>query len=1156
MSGKHHRYKKMLVANRGEIAIRVLRAASELKLRTVAVYTYEDRYSLHRYKADEAYRIGEEDDPLKPYLDVDAIIAVAKEHDVDAIHPGYGFLSENVDFVRRCNQEGIIFIGPPAEAMEKLGDKVRAKTIAREVNVPVIEDSQVDITRHDVLRREAERIGFPLVVKAASGGGGRGMRIVHEVEDLAEAFEEAKGEAKTAFGDETVFLEKFIENPKHIEVQLLGDHYGNLVHLYERDCSVQRRFQKVVEIAPSITLSDQTRSALYNYSLAIGRHVGYHNAGTVEFLIDQNESIYFIEVNPRVQVEHTITEEVTGIDIVRSQILISMGYELSHPTIFIKEQSDVQIRGHAIQCRITTEDPQNGFKPDYGTLIAYRSASGFGIRLDAGSAYPGSSISPFFDSLLVKVTAWGRTHKGAGERLFRVLSEFRIRGVKTNVGFLMNLLEEEEFLAGKATVDYIEKNQNLLIAPQQRDRGTKLLRYLAEVIVNGNADVKKVDQTRRFREAKVPKVPTGSVFPFGSKNRLSDLGRNDFVDWIRKQKPVLYTDTTFRDAHQSLLATRMRTLDLAQVARNYAIRHGHNLFSMEVWGGATFDVALRFLKEDPWQRLQLLRKLIPNVLLQMLLRGSNGVGYKAYPDNLIASFIVKSWENGIDVFRVFDSLNWDENLKMSMKIIQQETEALAEACICYTGDVSDPSRTKYDLQYYLDLARRLEDTGAHLLAIKDMAGLLKPHAATELIHALKEHIDLPIHLHTHDTASIQSATYLKAVEAGVDIIDVAISAMSGLTSQPSFNSVVAMLQGTDRGADIDIRSLNEFADYWETVREYYYPFETELRSGTASVYEHEIPGGQYSNLRPQARGLGLEHRFKEIKDNYQIANDLFGDLVKVTPSSKVVGDMAMFMTSNDLSAADVLERADQLSFPESVKALFRGDLGQPKGGFPAELQKAVLGKEKAYSSRPNEHLPAIDIEVEFHRFKAEFGPNVNFEDFLSHQLYPQVFEEYHEHFENYGVVRTLPTKAFFFGMQENEEILIELAEGKNLLVQYVNTSRPDQSGEVMVYFKLNGQSRVIPVLDRSVKSTRPARKKATKVTEVGSPLQGSLSNLLVQEGDVVEKNAPLFVIEAMKMESTVSAPMEGTIKAIHLPIRSLLDQDDLVLEIEPRQGRV
>ncbi len=1149
---KHNRYKKLLVANRGEIAIRVLRAASELKLRTVAIYTYEDRYSLHRYKADESYQIGPENEPLKPYLDTEEIIRIAKKYDIDAIHPGYGFLSENVDFVRRCEEEGIIFVGPPSHVMQKLGDKVRAKEIAKKAQVPIIEDENLTSPSPQELQDAARKIGLPVVVKAAAGGGGRGMRIVHEAAQIVDAYEEAKGEAKTAFGDDTVFIEKYIENPKHIEVQVLGDKHGQIVHLFERDCSVQRRFQKVVEVAPSITLKQETRDALYQYALQIAREVGYVNAGTVEFLVDPKENIYFIEVNPRIQVEHTITEEVTGVDLVRSQILISMGYELSHPTIFIRSQEDVQLKGHAVQCRITTEDPANNFKPDYGTLIAYRSASGFGIRLDAGSAYPGSSISPFFDSMLVKVTAWGRTHKGACERLYRALSEFRIRGVKSNIGFLMNLLEDETFKRGEATVNYIAEHPHLLIPERRRDRGTKMLKYLADVIVNGNKDVQQKIVSKKFR---LPHVPEASVseFPYGSKNRLTELGPEKMAAWLKNETKIHFTDTTFRDAHQSLLATRMRTKDLVRVAESYAKTHGADLFSMEVWGGATFDVAMRFLHEDPWRRLKLIREAVPNVLLQMLLRGSNGVGYKAYPDNLVASFIEEAWKTGIDVFRIFDSLNWDENLRNSIKVVRERTEGIAEVCICYTGDVSDPSKKKYDLQYYVDLAKKLEDEGAHILAIKDMAGLLKPQAASILIKALKESIDIPIHLHTHDTSSIQAATYMKAVEAGVDVIDLAISSMSGLTSQPSFNSVVAMLQGHDRENPIDLESLNSFADYWETVREYYYPFETELRAGTASVYDHEIPGGQYSNLRPQARGLGLESRFEEIKSNYKKANELFGNIVKVTPSSKVVGDMAMFMTSNNLTIEDILERGGQLSFPDSVKSLFRGELGQPYGGFPERLQKLVLKGEAPFEKRPNAYLEPIDLEKSFEEFKKEYGRFVNYRDFLSSQLYPEVFKAFFDHYESYGIVEAIPTPAFFFGLAENEEIVVELDTGKNLLIQFLNVSSPDPTGQVMVYFKLNGQSRVIPVQDRSVKTEKVARKKAKKSTEIGSPLQGSLSSLLVKVGDKVEQDDPLFIIEAMKMESTITAPMAGEIQSIELESKTLVDQDDLVLVIDPEK---
>ncbi len=805
---KTKRFKKILVANRGEIAIRVLRAASELGLRTVAMYTYEDRYSLHRYKADESYQIGPNDAPLKPYLDIEEIIAVAKRNAVEAIHPGYGFLSENVGFARRCQEEDIIFVGPSPDAMEKLGDKVKAKTLARKLRIPLIEDSKADLTSLKIALSEAKVIGYPIMVKAASGGGGRGMRVVRNETQLKKAFPEARNEAKTAFGDDTVFLEKYIENPKHIEVQILGDHYGNIVHLFERDCSVQRRFQKVVEIAPSVGLHKKTREKLYNYALKIARNVGYYNAGTVEFLVDAQQNIYFIEVNPRIQVEHTITEEITGIDIVRSQILIAMSYPLSHPTIFIKDQEDIKRNGFAIQCRITTEDPSMDFKPDYGTLIAFRNAGGFGIRQDSGSAYAGSKISPFFDSMLVKLTAKGRTLKGASDRLHRALTEFRIRGVKTNIGFLLNLLNNETFQEGKVTVNFIADNPQLLESRRSLNRGTKVLDFLGETIVNGNKDVKLVDKNKIFRTPIVPEFDQFQTHPKGTKDLLNELGPDQFVEWLKKEKAIHYTDTTFRDAHQSLLATRVRTNDLIKVAESFAHNHPE-VFSMEVWGGATFDVALRFLKECPWKRLELLRERIPNILLQMLLRGSNAVGYAAYPDNLIEKFIEKSWESGIDIFRIFDSLNWVEAMKVSINTVKERTSALAEACICYSGDITDPKRTKYTLQYYLDLARQLEDAGAHMIGIKDMAGLLKPAAAALLISELKKAVDIPLHLHTHDTSSIQPATYFNAINAGVDVVDVALSSMSGLTSQPNFNSIASMMVGHERENPIVLDSLNK-----------------------------------------------------------------------------------------------------------------------------------------------------------------------------------------------------------------------------------------------------------------------------------------------------------------------------------------------------------
>lgn len=1144
------KFKKILVANRGEIAIRILRAASELKLRTVALYTYEDRYSLHRYKADESYQIGPDDEPLRPYIDIDIIIKLAKEKGVDAIHPGYGFLSENVDFARACRDNGIAFVGPSPESMDQLGDKVAAKKLARQVNVPLIQDSNKDISNPETAVAEARNIGFPVIIKAASGGGGRGMRVVRNEADLRIEVQEASNEALKAFGDGTIFLEKFIENPRHIEVQLLGDHYGNLVHLFERDCSVQRRFQKVVEVAPSVNLSEETRNKLYEYALRLGKQVGYYCAGTVEFLVDQDESIYFIEVNPRIQVEHTVTEEITGIDLVRTQFLVTMGYPLSHKTIFIKDQSDVVANGFAIQCRVTTEDPMNDFKPDYGTLIAYRSASGMGIRLDAGSAFPGAVISPYFDSLLVKTTAWGRTLEGAAARLHRALREFRIRGVKTNIGFLLNLLENKTFQKGQATVRFIPDNPQLLQPRNFQDRGTRMLRYLAEVIVNGNPDVKgKEDEKKRsFLKPVVPAFDQYAPFPEGSRNRLQSLGREGFVNWLKDTNAIQYTDTTFRDGHQSLLATRVRTYDMLAIAESFAKANVGELFSMEVWGGATFDVSMRFLQEDPWRRLELLRKAIPNTLFQMLLRGSNGVGYKAYPDNLIEKFVVEAAETGIDLFRIFDSLNWVDNMLVSIKTVREQTNSLAEACICYSGDITDPSKTKFTLQYYLDLAKRLEDAGAHILAIKDMAGLLKPLAAKELIKALKATVDLPIHLHTHDTSGIQSATYLQAIESGVDVIDVALSSMSGLTSQPSFNSMVAMMQGHPRENKLDLHKLNEFSNYWETVRSYYYPFETELRAGTASIYDSEIPGGQYSNLRPQARGLGLEEQFETIKANYKEANDLFGNLIKVTPSSKVVGDMAMFMTSNGLTKADVLRDGAKLDFPDSVKSLMRGDLGQIEGGFPADIQKMVLKNEQPYTDRPNAHLAPIDFKAAMLDYDKKFGPG-KFRDLLSYELYPKVFADYHAFDKEFGQVEKLPTHAFFYGLKPNEEILVPLGQGKTITIKYLNKTEPDEQGNRLVFFALNGQTRSVQLRDKNQNVTFVANRKAMANNEVGSPLQGNLSRILVEKGQEVKSGDPLFIIEAMKMESTITAPMDGTVSGIHLKEKTLVEQDDLVIEL-------
>jgi pyruvate carboxylase len=1141
-------FKKLLVANRGEIAIRIFRAASELDIKTIAVYTFEDRYSLHRYKADEAYQIGRNDDPLKPYLDIEEIIQVAKREKADAIHPGYGFLSENADFARRCKEEDIVFVGPDPEIMQQLGDKIAAKQVARRAKVPMIEDSQGNIAEPGRAIQEAQRIGYPIIIKAAAGGGGRGMRVVRNQEELEKSLPEARNEAKTAFGNDTVFFEKFIEAPKHIEIQVLGDRHGNIIHLFERDCSIQRRFQKVVEVAPAVSLKPETRKQLQDYAIRICSEVGYNNAGTVEFLVDKQENIYFIEVNPRIQVEHTVTEEVTGIDIVKSQLLIAQGHRLSDPAIGIQSQQQIMVSGVAIQCRVTTEDPANQFKPDYGTLIAYRNAGGPGIRLDEGSSYPGVNISPFFDSLLVKITASGRNLVETCDRLIRTLTEFRIRGVKTNITFLENVLRHPEFQSGQATVNFIGDHPEIFTLSPRQDRGTKALQYIAEIIVNGNPDVAEVNPNMEFRTPLIPDT-SGNTLRKGTKNLLTDLGREKFVQWLKDSKHIHYTDTTFRDAHQSLLATRVRTVDMLPVASAVAKNHPE-LFSLEMWGGATFDVALRFLHECPWQRLQLLRAQIPNILFQMLIRGSNAVGYTAYPDNLVETFIETSWKKGIDIFRIFDSLNWTEGMRVSINAVRERTGGLAEACICYTGDFLDKTRNhKFNLQYYLDLARQLEDAGAHLLGIKDMAGLLKPLQARILVTELKKAIGIPIHLHTHDTSSIQAATYLNAIEAGVDVVDVSLASMSGLTAQPNFNAIVAMMKGHERELPVDLGKLNDLSDYWEDVREYYYPFESQLKAGTAEVFEHEIPGGQYSNLRPQARSLGLEDKFRQIKKNYVIVNQLFGDIVKVTPSSKVVGDMALFMTANGYEEKDIFEKGESISFPDSVIGLFRGDLGQTPGGFPKKLQEIILKNEKPFTDRPNAHLAPLDLEKEWTKFTGKYGTQYGQTDLLSWLFYPRVFDEYHQFKTTYGEVYYIPSPVFFYGLKPNEETLVQLEAGKSILIKFLYMTEVDENGFKQIFFKLNGQTRSINVRDKSFTVTKATHKKVSAGNEIGSPLQGKLSRILVKAGDKVAKNTPLFVIEAMKMESTIVAPAAATIKTVVLPEGVLVEQDDVVVEL-------
>lgn len=1140
--------RKVLVANRGEIAIRILRACVELKLRTVAIYTYEDRYSLHRYKADESYQLGKEDEPLKPYLDIEEIIMLARQKNVDAIHPGYGFLSENKEFAQRCKDNGIIFIGPEPEVMAQLGDKVAAKLVAQQCNVPIIQSSDVDLTDATVALSEAERIGFPVMLKAASGGGGRGMRVIRNAEMLENSFNEAKREAGRAFGDDTVFLEKYIENPKHIEVQIVADNHGNTVHLHERDCSVQRRFQKVVEVAPAKGLDDTVRQQLFDHAISIAKAVNYNNVGTVEFLVDSNSSVYFIEVNPRIQVEHTVTEMVTGIDIVKLQIRIAMGFRLDEDEIAIPDQSAISVNGYAIQCRITAEDPENDFKPDHGTIIAYRAAEGFGIRLDPGSIYSGVRISPFFDSLLVKVCAHSRTLDGAARKMTRCLQEYRIRGVKTNMRFLENIVNHPVFKSGDATVNFIAEHPELFKWVKGRDRATRIAKYLGEVTVNGNQDVKFIDHEKKFVRPIVPEYGRYAPFPKGTKDLLNEQGPERFCDWLLKEKVVHYTDTTMRDAHQSLLATRMRSFDMLAVAESYA-KHHPEIFSHEVWGGATFDVALRFLHEDPWDRLAQLRKAIPNSLLQMLIRGSNGVGYKAYPDNVVAEFVEKSWETGVDIFRIFDSLNWMKGLAPCIGHVRNRTEAIAEGTICYTGDILDPSRSKYTLEYYVQLAKDLENAGSHILAIKDMAGLLKPYAATELVSALKATVRIPIHLHTHDTSGLQAATYLKAIEAGVDVVDVSLASMSGLTSQPNFNSIVEMMRFHERENPIDIKSLNRFSNYWENVREFYYPFESGMKASTASVFEHEIPGGQYSNLKPQAYALGLAEKFEDIKLMFADVNMLFGDVVKVTPSSKVVGDMALYLVSNGLTVQDVLERGSIISFPESVVEFFKGHLGQPVGGFPQDLQRIILKGEEPFTDRPNSHLPAIDLAEGFEEFKRKFEGAVKYTDYLSYLMYPKVFEEYWKKVREFGDLSKVPTKNFFFGMKLREETMIELGEGKNMVCELQSIGPADEDGRRTLFFRVNGQTRNIKVTDRSLNIIKKEHVKADRANplHVGAPLQGMLSNVMVKEGQSVKKNQPLFVIEAMKMETTVTAAADGVIRKTVLEAGTLVEADDLVV---------
>lgn len=1141
--------KKVLVANRGEIAIRIFRACTELHIRTVAVYSKEDSGAFHRYKADEAYLIGEGKSPIDAYLDIESIIEVAKANDVDAIHPGYGFLSENLEFAQRCKEEGIIFIGPDTDHLHMFGDKVRARETAVEAGLPVIPGSDGPVESLDEVKRFAEAFGFPFIIKASLGGGGRGMRIVRSPEALEEAYNRARSEAKSSFGSDEVYVEKFIEKPKHIEVQILGDQEGNIVHLYDRDCSVQRRHQKVVEVAPSVSLSEELREEICQAALQLAKHIQYVNAGTVEFLVNPDGEFYFIEVNPRIQVEHTITEMVTGVDIVQSQIYIADGETLHGDKIGIPKQEEITTNGFAIQSRITTEDPANNFLPDTGKIMAYRSSGGFGVRLDAGNGFQGAVITPHYDSLLVKVSTWALTFEGAAAKMLRNLREFRIRGIKTNIAFLENVVQHEEFLSGEYNTSFIDSTPELFVFAKRKDRGTKMLTFIGETIVNGYPDLENKKKPV-FDQPNIPKIKRSDPFPNGTKQILDERGPEGLAKWVKEQKEVLLTDTTFRDAHQSLLATRVRTHDLKKIAEPTA-RLLPNLFSSEMWGGATFDVSMRFLHEDPWERLFILREKMPNILLQMLFRASNAVGYKNYPDNLIKEFVEKAAEAGMDVFRIFDSLNWIEGMRLTIEEVRKQNK-VAEASICYTGDILDPSRDKYDLAYYKNMAKELENAGAHILGIKDMAGLLKPEAAYQLISELKETVDIPIHLHTHDTSGNGILTYARAIEAGVDIVDVAISAMAGHTSQPSANSLYYALKGTERQPKLDIRSLEALNEYWEATRKYYEGFESGMNAPHTEVYEHEMPGGQYSNLQQQARAVGLKGRWNEVKDMYRRVNDLFGDIVKVTPSSKVVGDMALYMVQNDLTEDDLYEKGENLDFPDSVVEFFQGYLGQPYQGFPKELQKIILKGKEAITNRPGENLPPVHFQELKEELYNTLDRQVTAHDLISYALYPKVFLEFERFREQFGDVSVLDTPTFFYGLRLGEEVEIEIEQGKTLIVKLVSVSKPQDNGNRIVYFELNGQPREVVIKDQNVKTSVVQRPKADKSNpnHIGATMPGTVIKKLVEKGEKVKKGDHLMITEAMKMETTVQAPFDGTVQAIHVNDGDAIETGDLLIELD------
>ncbi len=1146
--------RKILVANRSEIAIRVFRAANELGIKTVAIWAEEDKLSLHRFKADESYQVGRgphlarDLGPIESYLSIDEVIRVAKLSGADAIHPGYGLLSESPEFADACAENGIIFIGPKPETMRRLGNKVAARNLAIEIGVPVV--PATDPLPDDIaeVKKLAAKIGYPLMLKASWGGGGRGMRAIRAEADLDREVMEAKREAKAAFGKDEVYLEKLVERARHVEVQILGDTHGNAVHLYERDCSIQRRNQKVVERAPAPYLNDAQRQELAGYGLKIAHATDYIGAGTVEFLMDADTgAFYFIEVNPRIQVEHTVTEEVTGIDIVKAQIHILEGYAIGTPESGVPEQKDIRLNGHALQCRITTEDPEQNFVPDYGRIQAYRSASGFGIRLDGGTAYSGAVITRYYDPLLVKVTASGSTPIEAIRRMDRALREFRIRGVATNLTFVEAIINHPRFQSNDYTTRFIDTTPELFTHMKRQDRATKLLTYVADVTVNGHPETK--GRAEPSQDAAKPIVPWFGDRPVvdGTKQLLDKLGPQKFAEWMRNEKRVLLTDTTMRDGHQSLLATRVRTYDIARVANAYA-QALPNLFSLECWGGATFDVSMRFLTEDPWERLAMVREGAPNILLQMLLRGANGVGYKSYPDNVVKYFVREAARGGMDLFRVFDSLNWVENMRVSMDAVLEENK-LCEAAICYTGDILNPDRAKYDLKYYVELAKQVEKAGAHIIALKDMAGLLKPAAARLLFKALREETDLPIHFHTHDTSGISAATVLAAVDAGVDAVDAAMDAFSGNTSQPCLGSIVEALHGSERDPGLDTETIRRISFYWEAVRNQYAAFESDLKGPASEVYLHEMPGGQFTNLKEQARSLGLETRWHEVAQAYADVNRMFGDIVKVTPSSKVVGDMALMMVSQDLTVADVENPDKDIAFPDSVVSMMRGDLGQPPSGWPASLQKKVLKDEKPFTVRPGSLLPAADLDAERKSIEETLGREITDQEFASYLMYPKVFTDYAAAQENYGPTSVLPTPVYFYGLKPEEEVFVDLERGKTLVIVNQAMSETDEKGMVTVFFELNGQPRRVKVPNRAKGASGGVKRKAELGNDkhVGAPMPGVVSTVAVAQGQNVKAGDVLLSIEAMKMETALRAERDGSIAEVLVRPGEQIDAKDLLV---------